>query len=246
MKEIVSIVNQKGGVGKTSTAHALGAGLSNRGHKVLFVDLDPQGNLSYILQAKVGPSAYDLLTKRANIDEVLQSGPQGDFIPSGPALAPADMDINTTGKEYRLKEVISGLSYDFIVIDTPPALGILTVNALTASNSIVIPAQADIFSLQGIGQLYGTIQAVTQYCNPALTIRGILLTRHTCRTVLSREVADMIADTASKLGTKVFETPIRENVAVKEAQARKDNIFSYAPGSNAASDYSSLIKEMEV
>lgn len=246
MKEIVSIVNQKGGVGKTSTAHALGAGLRNRGHNVLFVDLDPQGNLSYILQAKAGPSAYDLLTKRAGVDEVLQSGPQGDFIPSGPALATADMDINTTGKEYRLKEVLSGLSYDFIVIDTPPALGILTVNALTASNSIIIPAQADIFSLQGIGQLYGTIQAVTQYCNPALAIRGILLTRHTNRTVLSREVADMIADTAAQLDTKVFETAIRENVAVKEAQASKDDIFSYAPRSNAANDYSALIQEMEV
>lgn len=242
----IAITNQKGGVGKSTTAHALGAGLARKGYKILFVDLDPQGNLSYIVQAAPAkPSARDLLLKRAGASDAIQTAAGGDIIPSSPDLSAADIELNSTGKEYRLREALQPVlgAYDFIVIDTPPALGTLTVNALTAADRLIIPAQADIFSLQGIGQLSGTVQAVQTYCNPALEIDGILLTRHSGRAVLSRDMADMIADTAAELGTRVYQSIIREGIAIKEAQANRESIFTYSPRSNAAADYKAFINE---
>ena len=134
--------------------------------------------------------------------------------------------------------------YDYCIIDTPPALSILTINALTACTGAIIPAQADIYSLQGIGQLNNTIQTIKKYCNPALTIKGIILTRYNSRSVLSKEVTEMIEQTAAELNTKVFDTKIRECTAMKEAQAMKQDIFTYAPKSNASADYNAIIKEL--
>jgi chromosome partitioning protein len=244
---VISIATQKGGTGKTTTAHALGAGLILRGHRVLFIDLDPQGNLTYIMRAATGqPTAHEVLTGRATAAEAVQHTPGGDIIPAGPALAGADLELNRTGKEYKLKEAVQPLkeSYDYIVIDTPPALGILTINALTAAGSVIIPAQADIFSLQGIGQLYNTIQAVQKYTNPALTIKGILLTRHNARAILSRDITELIEDTARQLDTFVYKAVIREGIALKEAQASRQDIFSYAPRSHATEDYMAFIAEL--
>lgn len=246
MSHIIAITNQKGGVGKSTTAHALGAGLALKGYSVLFVDLDPQGNMSFSLQADTaGATSYELLTNRAGAAEIIQHTEQGHVIPAGPALSAADVEINSTGKEYRLREALAPIrgEYDCIVIDTPPALGTLTVNALTAADSLIIPAQADIFSLQGIGQLSATIQAVKTYCNPDLKLEGILLTRHSGRTVLSRDMADLIGDTAEQLGTSVFRTIIREGVAIKEAQAHRQSIFAYAPKSKPAADYMAFVDE---
>lgn len=246
MSHIIAITNQKGGVGKSTTAHALGAGLSLKGYSVLFADLDPQGNLTYSMQANTAElTAYELLTKRAAVADVIQHTPQGDIIPASAALSGADMELTATGKEYRLREAIDPLRgrYDFIVIDTPPALGTLTVNALTAADSLIIPAQADIFSLQGIGQLTATIQAVQTYCNRSLKLDGVLLTRHSGRAVLSRDMADLIKDTAEQLGTAVYRTVIREGIAIKEAQANRQSIFTYAPKSKAAADYMTFIDE---
>lgn len=246
MKEIITIANQKGGVGKSTTAHALGSCLRAQGERVLFIDLDPQGNLSYTMEAEQGgPTAYELLTKQADIASCIRPTGQGDLLPASAQLAGADMELSQTGKEYRLKEALQPLceNYDYILIDTPPALGILTVNALTASDSLLIPAQADIYSLQGIGQLYATVQAVRTYCNHNLTIKGILLTRYSSRTVLSRDLTEMISETAAQLGTKVYATVIRENIAVKEAQARRADLLRYAPKSNAAKDYDAFTKE---
>lgn len=246
MAHVIAITNQKGGVGKSTTAAALGAGLSLRGYKVLFVDLDPQGNLSYIMQADAErPSAYEILTGRAGTAAAIQTTAGGDIVSASSDLSGADMELNRTGKEYRLKEALQPVSdnYDYIVIDTPPALGILTINALTAADRLIIPAQAEIFSLQGIGQLSGTINAVKTYCNPALQIDGILLTRHSGRAVLSRDMAEMIADTAAQIGTSVYKAVIREGIAIKEAQANRESIFSYSPRSNAAADYTAFIDE---
>lgn len=246
MSHIIAVTNQKGGVGKSTTAQALGAGLSIKGYSVLCVDLDPQGNLSYSMQAAAGgPSSYELLTKRAGAGETIQQTEQGHIIAASAALSAADMEINTTGKEYRLREALAPVrsQYDFIVIDTPPALGTITINALTAADSLIIPAQAEIFSLQGIGQLASTIQAVKTYCNPSLKIDGVLLTRHSSRAVLSRDMADLIRDTAEQLGTAVYKTIIREGVAIKEAQASRQSIFAYAPKSNAAADYMAFVEE---
>ena len=161
-------------------------------------------------------------------------------------MAVADATLTATGKEYRLKEALQALKgkYDYCIVDTPPALGILTVNALTAATGAIIPAQADIFSLQGIGQLGGTLDAVKKYCNPDLSVMGILLTRYNDRAVIGREAAEMTERTAGQLGTKLFTARIRECTAIKEAQARRQSIYSYAPKSNAAADYAALVAEI--
>lgn len=246
MSRIIAVTNQKGGIGKSTTAQALGAGLSLKGFKVLFADLDPQGNLSYSTQADpTKPTAYDLLTKRAGAAETIQPIERAHIIPAAAALSGADMEINGTGKEYRLREALEPIKkkYDFIILDTPPALGTLTVNALTAADAVIIPAQADIYSLQGIGQLAETIQAVKTYCNRSLNIGGILLTRHSSRTILARDMVELIEQTAAQIGTKVYKTIIREGIAVKEAQANRQSLFDYAPNSKPAIDYAAFIDE---
>jgi len=249
MKQIIAITNQKGGVGKSTTAQALGAGYILKGYKVLFIDLDPQGNLSYTLGGKTSNySILEVLDKQVPALQAIQrTEGGGDLIPSSPSLSGSDIQLNQTGKEYKLKEAIEPIKdrYDYIIIDTPPALGILTVNALTACTWAIIPAQADTYSLQGIGQLYNTINAVRQYCNPSFIIKGILLTRHNTRTILSKDMQDMIGETAKNLGTRLFITTIRENIAVKEAQAYRKDIFTYSPKSNASKDYQDLINELE-
>ena len=247
MKECIAVINQKGGVGKSTTSNAIGAGLFQRGYKVLFIDLDAQGNLSYSMKCENKPlSSLEVLTGTATAREATLTTPQGDIIPASPALASADTIITDTGREYRLKEALEPLKevYDYIIIDTPPALGTLTINALTACDSVIIPAQADIYSLQGIGQLNQTIQTVKRYCNSDLTIKGIVITRYSPRAVLTRDMTDLLEDTAKQLNTKVFASRIRECIALKEAQASQIDIFTYNPRSNAGIDYKALLEEM--
>lgn len=247
MKEIFTVINQKGGVGKSTTAAALGAGLSLRGYRVLHIDLDAQGNLTFCMGAGAAAlSSLEVLTGTATAQEAIRHTAQGDIIPASPALAGADALITATGKEYRLREALEPLHdlYDYIVIDTPPALGILTVNALTACTGAIIPSQADVFSLQGIAMLGQTISTVRKYCNRDLKVKGIVLTRYNSRAVLSRDMADLIDQTAQQLQTRLYHTKIRECTALKEAQAVQDNIFAYAPKSNAAADYRDLVAEI--
>lgn len=247
MREILAVINQKGGVGKSTTAASVGAGLLLKGYKVLYIDLDAQGNLSFNMRAGSSAlSALEVLTGTATAEEAIKSTPYGDIIPSSPALAGSDSILTATGKEYRLKEALEPLRsrYDYIVIDTPPALGILTVNALTACSGAIVPAQADAWSLQGITQLNGTIQTVRKYCNPSLEVKGIVLTRFNGRSVLSRDMQEMIAQTAAALNTRLYLTAVRECTALKEAQALQQDIFSYAPKSNAAADYMALVEEI--
>ncbi len=243
---IITIALQKGGTGKSTTAHALGQGLQHRGFKVLFVDLDPQGNLTSTMGAETGEStAFDVLTKKATAQEATQQTAQGTIIPASPQLSSADLELTQTGKEYRLKEALRPIEnqYDFCIIDTPPALGTLTINALTAATEVIIPVQADTYSIQGITQLYSTIGAVKEYCNPELKVQGILITRYNNRAILSRDLAEIIDTTAKKLGTRLFKTTIREGIAVKESQARREPLYTYAPASNPAQDYQDLITE---
>lgn len=243
----ITIINQKGGVGKSTTAHAIGAGLSIKGYKVLFIDLDAQGNLSYTLNADTrGYNSLGVLERPQTIKEEIQQIGNIDILASSPNLAGADNIINQTGKEYRLKEALELVKdiYDYCIIDTPPALGIVTVNALTASTGAIIPAQADIYSLQGISQLNQTIEAVKKYCNPNLYIMGIVLTRHSKRMIIRREVAEMLEETAKDLNTKLYNTKIRESIALVEAQAMKEDIYTYAPKSNATEDYMALTEEI--
>lgn len=241
----VSVINQKGGVGKSTTAEMLISALSLKGFKVLAIDLDAQGNLSYSLAANLdSPTILEVLTEEISAKDAIKKA-RTDVISSNKALAGADAFIADTGKEYRLKEALEKIAknYDFCIIDTPPALGILTINALTASDSVIIPAQADIYSLQGIENLEETIKAVKKYCNPNLKIEGILLTRYNPRTILSREVSEMAEKLAEKLETKLFKAKIRDAVAVKEAQISQESLFKYAAKSNVAKDYEGFINE---
>ena len=247
MAKIIAVINQKGGVGKSTTAAAVAAGLSLKGFKVLSIDLDAQGNLSYTYGADgKKPSILGVLIGDVKAADAIQQTGSGDIIPSNKSLAGADAFISDTGKEYRLKEAIEDIQtmYDYIIVDTPPALGILTVNALTACNSIIVPAQADIYSLQGIEQLAETIKPVKKYCNAALKIEGILLTRYNPRSILSRDIAEIAGQIADKLDTRLFKTTIREAIVVKEAQISRKTLYDYAPTANVTADYMSLIDEL--
>lgn len=247
MSKTIAVLNRKGGVGKTATAHALGAGLSLRGYKTLFIDLDSQCNLSYSLDALQRPlSSMEILTKTATAEEAIARTEGGDIIPASPSLALADKVIDGKRKEYRLREALEPLSskYDYIVIDTPPALGVLSTNALTASDLIIIPSMADAYSLQGIGLLFEAIQAVKRYTNPSLEVEGILLTRYKGRAILPRDMKENAEGIAEEIGTKVFDTPIRECIAIQEAQARQKDIYSYDKRSNATADYNAFLDEL--
>lgn len=244
---IYAIANQKGGVGKSSTAGALLAGLSLRGYKCLGVDLDSQRNLTFATGARTdGKTALGVLTKEVSAAEAIQRTGSGDLIAASPALAGADAFIRDTGKEYILREALEPIKgdYDFIIIDTPPALGVITVNALTAADKVIIPAQADAFSLQGITELANTLQPIKKYCNPGLTIAGILLTRYSSRSVLSRELAETMEGLAAKLNSRLFSATIREAISVKEAQMSQQSLFQYAPRAKVTEDYNRLIDEL--
>lgn len=246
MAEILAITNQKGGVGKTTTALNLGVGLIRSGKRVLFVDVDPQCSLSYIMQVEnAAVTVQELLLRQARAEQAIQTTPEGDLIAASPGLSSMDLMLNQMGKEYRMREALAGVSgrYDYIIIDSPPSLDVLTVNTLTAATQVIVPALADIFSLQGVGQLYSTIQAVKTYCNPNLKIQGILLTRHTDRYVLNRGMRELLEDTAKEIESRVFRSSIRESVTLREAQAARQSIFSYAPRSRQAEDYQALVEE---
>jgi len=248
MTKTVAIANRKGGVGKTATAHALGAGLIRKGYRVLFIDLDSQCNLTDALGIESGSveaSSLDVLEGSSEASEAILQTKGGDLLPATPQLATADKLIEGVGAEYRLRDALQPIArrYDYIIIDTPPALGVLTVNALTASNKVVIPAQADLYSLTGIEQLYGTIGAVQHFTNKKLKIEGVLLTRYVGRSIISKDMRDNFEDVAREISSKVFATPIRECTAIKEAQATQTDIFSYAPKSNASKDYEAFINE---
>lgn len=240
--EIISVINQKGGVAKTTTALALGTGLKRKGYRVLFIDLDAQCNLSYSL----GMTEKDTLTAAELLTgDYDPSAIKEDVIKGAESLSAANLVLTDTGKEYKLKEALKPLQdkYDYCIIDTPPSLGILTVNALTASQSAIVPAQADFYSLQGIGQLVKTINSVKKYCNSELKIKGILLTRYNDRTIISKNLVSVLQQTASQLDTKLFKAKIRECTAVKEAQGMRQDVAAYAPQSNAAQDYKDFVKE---
>lgn len=243
----IAIANQKGGVAKTSTCLAVGAELVKRGNKVLLVDLDAQGNLTYAIRGNgdAGNVLAALLhPKKAGAE--LQNAGDFTLLASVPGLAGADTILTQIGKEYRLKEAFESLQdgFDFCLIDCPPALGILSVNALTACKYVLVPCQADPFSLQAIRQLAATAQAVKSYTNPALKFLGLVITRWNGRTVVRRELADVLTETAAEMGAELFKTRIRESVSVIEAAAVRKPLAEYAPKSAVAADYKALTDEI--
>jgi chromosome partitioning protein len=244
----VAVANQKGGVAKTTTAAAMSAALKRRGYRVLAVDMDPQGNLSDCSGAEAYqlPTIYELLKKVATASEVIQHLDAYDAIPANIMLAGAEQELLAeTGKEHRLAEVLAPVKdlYDFIVIDTPPSLGVLTVNALTCANEVIIPATAGIFAVNGIKQLGDTIENVRKYCNSGLEIRGILLTKFNPRTTIGKNIKDLTEGIGKYIDAAVFDTFIRNSVVVEEAQAVKADLYIYKAASTVAEDYNAFVDE---
>lgn len=244
---VITIATRKGGTGKTATAHAVGAGFALRGYKTLFIDLDSQCNLSFDLGANIADiTSYDVLMRTATARQAIQHTPGGDIIPADARLGNADSRITTADGALRLRDALVPLhqDYDVVVIDTPANLGILTRNALTASTELIIPAQAESHSLQGIALMNNLVQEIRGKYNPELRISGVLLTRYSGRTILARDMRENIAQVTEGLGIRLFDTPIRECIAVAEAQAMQRDVYTYAPRSNATADYNALMRAL--
>lgn len=243
---VTTITNQKGGVAKTTTAHALATGLYLKGKKVLAVDLDQQMNFSFVYGSDPeAVTTYELLDGQVSAKEAIQHTPQGDIIGASIFLAGADKDFQKKGSEYLLTTALEPIiyDYDYIIIDTPPSLSILTINALVASDSVIIPLQAEIFDLQSLDLLSNTIERVKAFANENLTIDGLLFTRHDERANITKDLKEVIKKKSEQINAPVFNTIIRNGVKIKEAQAEQQSIFTYDPKCNPALDYNNFIKE---
>lgn len=246
MARITAILNQKGGVGKTTTAHALVTGLTHRGFKALAVDADPQGNLSFTMQADEAQAGlYEAMKGIIPARAAVQHTAQGDLIAGQIDLAGADMEFTQQGREYLIREALETISGDYshIVIDCPPALGILSINALTAADDVVIPVGADIYSLHGLHQLLLTINRVKKYSNPGLDIAGLLITRKGNKAVATRQLIEAIQQQAGGLNLHLYGAIIREGVAIRESQIMQASIFDTQEKAKVTADYAAFIDE---
>jgi chromosome partitioning protein len=248
MSKTIAIANQKGGVAKTTTTGAMSAALQQRGFKVLAVDMDPQGNLSDSSGAEMFqlPTTYELLKKLNSAEEIIQKLDIYDLIPANIMLAGVEQELLAqTGKEHRLRESLKPVmeKYDYIVIDTPPSLGVLTINALTCANEVIIPSTAGIFAANGIKQLCDTILNVREYCNADLQIAGILMTKFNPRTTIGQELKDLTEQIGEHLHTHIFNTYIRTSVTVEEAQANRMDLFRYKANATVSEDYAAFVDE---
>lgn len=246
--KVFCVANQKGGVGKSTTADALAAYFESEpwNLRVLVIDLDSQSNLTWsygIDPNETNSTIRDVLEGSCSIkDAILKT--RGDIIPADSHLAVT----NFAGKhkEMCLKMVLQSLEddYDVVVLDTPPALGLMSINALVAADVLIIPGQADKFTVKGIEEIFKTTETVRNGPNPDLVVAGIVLTRNNQRLNIGRQATEAMSEIAQENGTKVFKTCIRECTALKEAQALEQSIFEYAPKSNAATDYREVFNEM--
>ena len=248
MGQTIACANQKGGVGKTTTVISLGSYLALAGERVLVIDLDPQGNATSGLgydRGSVERSIYDAIVDGVQIADLVTAGPlEGlDLVPSAIALAGAELELAPVeGRERRLARLIGTIAgtYDYVLVDCPPALGLLTVNALTAADSVLIPIQCEYYALEGLAQLLATVNLVRDRLNPDLAVDGALLTMFDARTNLSAQVA---AEVRAHLGDRVFETVIPRSVRLSEAPSHGRPIHLYAPGSSGATAYQALAEE---
>jgi chromosome partitioning protein len=246
LAKVLAFANQKGGVAKTTTTINLGVALQELGLRVLVVDMDPQGNLTMSLGLNpdaVRPSMYDVLVNHVSIEDALVRR-ELDVVVSSIDLAAAEIALSSLiGRERSLSKALMQVAdrYDYILIDTPPSLGLLTINALTASDAVIVPVQCEYLSLRGLAQLEKTLELVRENLNPRVHIAGILPTMYDSRTVHGREAVEVLRNS---FGDLVFETMIRKTIRFAEAPVKGESVLKYAPTSEAANVYRRLAKEV--
>lgn len=247
-KQIIVVVNQKGGVGKTTTAINVAASLATSGSTVLLVDLDPQGNTTSGLgfsKDSLGGGCYDVLCRDVSLAQAVQESriPGLFILPSNADLAGAEVElVNQQKREFRLEKALRTATYDYVIIDCPPSLGLLTVNALAAANWVLIPVQAEYYALEGLGQLLQTFQRVQQGINPSLQLLGVVITMFDKRTSLSEQVQ---RELKNYFGEKLFKTIIPRNIRLAEAPSFGKTIFEHDRWSKGSRAYKQLAREVQ-
>ena len=246
MAKVLAFANQKGGVAKTTTTFNLGVAFQELGHRVLAVDLDPQGNLTMSLGLNpdsVRPSMYDVLVNQVEIEDALFQR-ELDVVVSSIDLAAAEIALSSLiGRERALSKALMQVAdqYDYIFIDTPPSLGLLTINALTAADGVIVPVQCEYLSLRGLAQLERTLELVRENLNPRVHIAGILPTMYDSRTVHGREAVEVLKNS---FGDLVFDTVVRKTIKFAEAPVKGESVLKYSPKSEAANTYRRLAREV--
>lgn len=245
----IAIANQKGGVGKTTTAICLADALRHCDYKVLFVDLDPQNNSTSTYQAKVEDeyTIFDVLEGACKTEDAIQKTSFGDILVGDPKLTELEYKLLQKANGFMaVKKALKSVeeNYDYIILDTPPNLGIFMGNALAAANGVIIPMTAEKYAVDGLGKLIDTINEILEYTNPELKIYGVLLTAYDSRTKLGRETKRQLPDIGEQYGFHVFETPVRICQNIRDAQTEQVSLFDNYGACNAAVDYANVVKEL--